>query len=288
MPAVKHDSLLLRLVKDINDIRSALRRVTVNLPLYDIANENTPDALTGDANDYVVGNYDIVRLSSTLAISITGLKRGVKGRSLRVFNIGDYEITFTYQDASSTAEYRIITDTTEDLIVSPGGWVEFYYDSSVSRWRATGIGNSTSGDRITVELQLSSAQSIANASYEQISWDSVIKDTGNFFDAGNPTYVTIPATGWYQTTLHITFDTNGTNLRETLLEKSPTPTHDNIAFDSRLAVTGASTNVELSRLEYFLKDERVYSTVWQNSGGALDVNVNGPRGSATTLIVTRM
>lgn len=106
MSVIRDKRLLLRLLKDINDIRSALRRVTVNLPLYDINNENTPDQITADQNNYVIGNYDALRLSSDAARTITGLNRGVKGRSLRIFNIGSFAITLAHQDANSTAEYR--------------------------------------------------------------------------------------------------------------------------------------------------------------------------------------
>ncbi len=134
MSSIRHDQVMMRLLKDINDIKSALRRVTVNLPLYDIANENTPDQLAADQNDYVIGNYDILRLSASTAVSITGLKRGVKGRSLQIFNIGSEPITLVYQSASSTAEYRFKFATEVNNVVLGGSSIKLYYDATQERW----------------------------------------------------------------------------------------------------------------------------------------------------------
>ena len=286
MPAINFNSTLLRLIKDVNDIRSALRRVTVNLPLFDIANENTPLQLLADQNNYVIGNYDVLRLTSdTPGRTITGLKGGIKGRFLHLFNFGDYEILFSHQDTSSNAENRIISPTGFNMILNPGGEIRLYYDVSKERWISSYNSNA---DRISAELQISAAQSISNASYEQISWNVVVKDTGHFYDPLNPTYITIPETGWYQTTLHIAWDINGTNFRECLLERNIVGLLGNISFDSRKAVTGASTNIELARLVYLNEGETIYATVWQNSLAALNVNVNGPRGAATTLVISKM
>ena len=106
MPAIRHDDLLLRLVKDVTDIKSALRRTVANLPLYDIANENTPAQLTASQNDYAPGNYDNLRLSSNKTISITGIRGGVKGRSIRIFNVGSHAILLTHEDSNSIAANR--------------------------------------------------------------------------------------------------------------------------------------------------------------------------------------
>ena len=85
MPALKHDDVLLRLIKDVNDVRSALRRVVATLPLYDIDNENSPAQITANQNNYIPGNYDVLRLTSSAAYTITGITTGVKGRKLRIF-----------------------------------------------------------------------------------------------------------------------------------------------------------------------------------------------------------
>lgn len=134
MPVVRHDQILLRLLKDVSDIRAALRRVTVNLPLFDIANENTPDALTADQNNYVIGNYDILRLSSTEEVTITGFAGGMKGRFIKIFNVGAYALTLAHQSALSDAAYRFLFAPGIDTIIPAGSSTLLYYDATQSRW----------------------------------------------------------------------------------------------------------------------------------------------------------
>lgn len=125
---------LLRLVKDVNEIKAALRQVTTNLPLYDIANENTPAAISTDQNNYVPGNYDIIRLSSTTTITITGLAGGVKGRSLKILNIGSNAITLANGSTSSLPANRFRFLSGIDFIVYPDSNIVLYYDISQQRW----------------------------------------------------------------------------------------------------------------------------------------------------------
>lgn len=134
MPAVRHDDILLRLIKDVNDIRSALRRVTVNLPLFDIANENSPTQLTTNQNNYVIGNYDILKISSSQDVNITGFKGGVKGRYIKIFNTGSFVITLTHQDTSSDADNRFAFAPGIDTIITPGSSILLYYDIDQNRW----------------------------------------------------------------------------------------------------------------------------------------------------------
>lgn len=132
MPAIKHDALLLRLVKDINDIKAALRRNVANLPLFDIDNENTPATLSSNQNNYPPGNYDVLQLASTTSVRVSGFTGGVKGRKLRIFNAGNYPIVFTNQDSNSSAPNRLKINYNK--ILFPNETVWFYYNSTISRW----------------------------------------------------------------------------------------------------------------------------------------------------------
>lgn len=134
MPAIRHDDLLLRLLKRVEEISAALRRVTVNLPLYDVANENTPAQLTANQNNYVIGNYDILRLSANKTVRITGLRGGIKGRSLRIYNIGDNALLLPDQDAGSDAENRFKFPEGRIGYIGPGSSLELYYDSTAQKW----------------------------------------------------------------------------------------------------------------------------------------------------------
>lgn len=181
MPAIRHDDLLLRLVKENTYIRSALRSVTTNLPLYDIASENTPAQLNADQNNYAPGNYDIIRLSSTLAVSITGLRGGVKGRMIRIFNDGLYSISLTHQSASSTAENRFKFSSGFSAIIPPGANVSLYYDATGSRW--TDSDRNASG---AVLCDLTKATvNIAAGAITKVTGFTVVNDYYGFYDAAN-------------------------------------------------------------------------------------------------------
>ena len=283
MPVIRFDRTLMRLMKDVNDIRSALRRVTVNLPLYDINNENTPAQITADQDDYVIGNYDVLRLSTDQAgRTLTGLKGGVKGRKLRIINIGSYEFLLAHQSASSDPENRIISPTETDVLINADGEISLYYDSTQSRWVASyGAG----GDRISCDLELSGVQSIPDSAFTDISWTSIIKDTGNFFSALNPTYITIPSSGWYVLRTHIAWNANLAGVRHHLIRSVAGVSY---AHDKRNFTPGSGVDMDLTRVMYLPINTQVKILVWQNSGAALDVLVAGSAGVRTSFNVARM
>ena len=265
MPSIKFDTTLMRLTRDVNEIKSALRRVTSNLPLYDIANENTPAALSTDQNDYVPGNYDVLKLSSSQDISITGIANGKRGRFLRIINIGSFEISFSHQSALSQAENRIISPTTTDILLTPDDQIVFYYDATQERWISS---YSTNSDRISCKLRLSANLTVSNATYTSPDWTAVV-DTGGFFDVAIPEVITIPETGWYEISCTLGWDTNGIKLRELYLQEEDSL--NILVADSRLAVSDADTIISIGRTIYLQKGIAMRVLVWQNSGGDLDV-----------------
>ena len=127
-------SILTRLIKEVNDIKSALRRVVGNLPLYDIANENTPDAVSTDQDNYIPGNYDILRINATANITISGIRQGVKGRFLEILNVGTGRITYTDGNTGSDPENRFNLPYDSNVTQLPNARVRFYYDSTQQRW----------------------------------------------------------------------------------------------------------------------------------------------------------
>lgn len=279
MPPIRQDQTLLRLIRDVNEIRSVLRRVTVNLPLFDIANENTPAQITADQNNYVPGNYDILRLESDQAgRTITGFRGGIKGRSLRLFNVGNHELFIAHQSGSSDAENRIISPTGFDMVLNSGGEIALYYDITVDRWISTYNSNA---DRISADLRITGNKSVSNASYYYIAWDSAITDTGNFWDAGSPTLITFPETGWYTHGVVTLWEPNGTNFRETIVS-DPLGTAVRV-WDSRTAVTAGQTVVTLRDFEYYEKGDQIRIGVWQNSGGNLNLEYERMPGSGSNL-----
>lgn len=100
------------------------------------ASENTPNPLTADQNDYAPGNYDVLRLQSTVAVNITGISGGFQGRYLTLLNAGDNVITLALESASSLDINRIAYNAgAATYTLNPGRRVQLYYDYAKGRWR---------------------------------------------------------------------------------------------------------------------------------------------------------
>ena len=100
----------------------------------------TPSALSASQNNYAPGVCDIIRLSSSTAIDITGLVAGTVDGALRlVINTnasGGSAITLKHESASSTAANRFRSVTGADIVLlADGGSVTLTYSTAISRWR---------------------------------------------------------------------------------------------------------------------------------------------------------
>jgi hypothetical protein len=283
---VRQDDLLLRFVKDLNDIRSALRRVVANVPLFDISNENTPAQITSDQNDYVPGNFDVLRLSTDAPRTITGFRGGVKGRFLRLFNVGTYEITIAQQNALSAVGNRVVSPTGFDIVLNAGGELVLYYDIIRGVWISS---YATNADRISCELRLTAPQTVPDLTYTDIIWTSVVRDTGNFFDPSAPNAITIPETGWYDVGCTVVWAaSDGT--RFTLLRSLPSSSFLSLLDVRSAAPPTWSTVITMGRTCYLPIGSQIVLRVQQeqNISGPLDVEVNGPGALGTCLIVSKV
>lgn len=184
MPSkIRHDDLLLRLLKDLNDVRAALKQVVATLPLFDIDNENTPAQLTTNQNNYNPGNYDVLRLSSNALVTITGIRRGIKGRRLRLFNVGSFPIVLAHQSVSSDAENRFKFSSAIDATIPPSSTILLYYDATQARW----IGGDTySSGAIYAETINTNQQSISiGVGPNNVDLGAIVSDQYGFIDIAN-------------------------------------------------------------------------------------------------------
>lgn len=212
MPAYNHDQTILRLIKDVNDIQAALRHVTTNLPLYDIANENTPSTLVASQNNYNPGNFDVLRINATSAISITGFLGGKKGRSLDIVNISAFNMTLTNQSGSSTAANRIKSPSGENVVLYPNARVRLYYDSSQSRWLVPDPPSWNGVYGFSTFVRNTGSPSIPDSVDTKITFNTVVTNDWNMWDAANNRIV-IPVTGSYMGVFGGNFDFNVTGVR---------------------------------------------------------------------------
>jgi hypothetical protein len=100
----------------------------------------TPSSLSASQNNYSPGACDILRLSSSTAIDITGLAAATADGALRLLintnASGGSAITLKHESASSTAANRFRSVTTADVVLlADGGSVTLTYSTAISRWR---------------------------------------------------------------------------------------------------------------------------------------------------------
>jgi hypothetical protein len=99
----------------------------------------TPSSLSASQNNYDPGTCDILRLSSSTAIDITGIVAPSDGALRLVINVnasGGSSITLKHESASSTAANRLRNATGGDFVLpADGGSAILTYSSAISRWR---------------------------------------------------------------------------------------------------------------------------------------------------------
>lgn len=196
MPSIKFDTTLMRLIKDMQEVRAALRHVTTNLPLYDVANENTPASISTDQNNYVPGNYDVLRINATANVSITGISGGKKGRFLEIINVGTGRISFPDESASSLAANRIATPYDQTVTLLPNARARFYYDDTQQRWTVADLPN-IQGEfgKFAIVSGGSSYlpwQTISVSTYTRLNPPTVITDEWGYWNSTDKTFV-VPA-----------------------------------------------------------------------------------------------
>lgn len=100
----------------------------------------TPSSLSSSQNNYAPGVCDILRLTSSTAIDITGLVAATADGAMRlVINTnasGGANITLKHESSSSTAANRFRNTTGGDYVLpADGGSAVLTYSSAISRWR---------------------------------------------------------------------------------------------------------------------------------------------------------
>lgn len=96
----------------------------------------SPTSLSADQNDYNPGVGMFYRLTSSLAVNITGMSISqVDGQVCEIWNVGSNNIVLKHQSASSTAANRFICTGGADITLAADEVALLRYDSTTSRWR---------------------------------------------------------------------------------------------------------------------------------------------------------
>jgi hypothetical protein len=95
---------------------------------------SSPAQITGNQNNYVVGQMVTdLRLSTDASRNITGITNGRKGRVMRVFNVGSFDLVLINASGSSSAGNQFALGA--DLTIGAGEGAVLWYDSVTSTWR---------------------------------------------------------------------------------------------------------------------------------------------------------
>jgi hypothetical protein len=108
-----------------------------------VGNALSPDAITGDQNDYnPAGLVDatVVRISSNDIWTITGVATGANGRLVRFWNIGAFDIILSNENTLSSAANRLHLPGGVNLRIRPDSATTLVYDVVTSRWRVADLG----------------------------------------------------------------------------------------------------------------------------------------------------
>ena len=118
----------------------------------------------------------------------------------------------------------------------------------------------------------STAQSIPNAAFTRVTFEAEVFDVGGYWDAGTPAQLTVPAVGYYLVGAHGAFAVNATGIRAAYLRLGGSV---GIAYSSAEAPDFGVGPFSLATLWYFSAGLTAELWVYQNSGGALDLDAGG-------------
>lgn len=127
--------------------------------------------------------------------------------------------------------------------------------------------------------QFSATTSIPNTTWTSIAWDFEDVDTDSGFSTGTPTYYVIKTAGYYLITGHLNYDNTSTaNSRMARLAYATAAAPTTIiaipgAVEGVLATTVA-TGLCVTAMRSFAVNDRVHLQGYQNSGIAVNTNLN--------------
>lgn len=128
--------------------------------IFDFYSPNEPavpfaaaNSSTGTIDDLDVRGKGAIRFTGS-GPSLAGLAYGQDGKRVTIVNAhASVALTIKHEAGSSTAAWRIVTDTGADVSLPAGAWREAVYDATAARWRLGGGGTlSLAGGTIAGDL----------------------------------------------------------------------------------------------------------------------------------------
>jgi hypothetical protein len=139
----------------------------------------TPTTLAANANDYAPAGFPTaatVRVSASVAVSITGLAGGAAGRQVTLANVGTFAITLPNANAGSVAANRF--SFAADLVLRGGDSATLTYDGTTSTWRVSSPAGALTGPAgATTQVQYNNGGVLAgsaNLTYDNVNTLSTV------------------------------------------------------------------------------------------------------------------
>lgn len=247
-----------------------------NASMFDVVNENTPAVLSANQNDYDIGVYEVIRISASTKVSITGMNGGVRGRFVEFINVGTNRISFPNENTGSLAQNRISTPYQETFQLLQNARARFYYDATNSRWTLADIPNITGAVGKLCEVWNNGNNvSIPSGSDTLLIPTTVLSDEWGYFNGTNGKF-SAPAdeTGsMYVICISGSFDSHATagRLRQVSAVRNGT------AYGIRLGVpsiASIATNITMTAYVQLFTSSYLEVFLRQDSGGNLNFYLN--------------
>lgn len=127
------DDILMKLAEDVARLKREIELMKTSRPQVQIWSTNVLYP-SGSQNNYDVGYYTYVAISSAVPINITGISNGTLGRVLILTAAAVGTITLPHQSASSLAQNRFYNTNGSSVVLGTVG------DAAGYIWWATTVG----------------------------------------------------------------------------------------------------------------------------------------------------
>jgi len=114
----------------------ALMRDEAQVVLYRTMPVNQESLTAAVSADYKIASGNIVRISTSATVTLTGLAYSVQNREIVLINVGTGVVSLKSEASESSEIYRFALVDSLDL--SQNAAVTLWYDAQSARWRCIG------------------------------------------------------------------------------------------------------------------------------------------------------
>jgi hypothetical protein len=234
--------------------------------------------LQASVNDYAVAargfaNASVLYIGATAPLNVTGLTGATRNRELTVVNVTAEAITLKNASGASAAANRFNFDA--DIVLNQWDGVRLIgAPPGAQGWVSAG-GGGGGAPPVTASgayVYATANNVIPGGGSTAINFDTVLFDTDSYFDAGTPNVLTVPAAGIYQVNACVLWAASAAVTQELVLSLT---TNGNLAlsfgYRSDLVPTAIELGQNISHALSLAAGDTVSATVFQNTGGNLDV-----------------